>query len=298
MMRFEYDPQLVEQTTFLAARSDPEKECAMHELLDPLYKIGDAELRQRAFREVYGELFRRFGLDQIVPAYARTFPLLSGRLGRCIVREAERRRAQSADLYRDKTGGRANNGEQVLIIALCPECLLDQDRLRPWLYRQLRHIEDMVDEGFAYECDLPAAPAVQQNLIRDRYAVLWDIFVEGRLIQSERLCNDGVGGLWLSFSKSFARDGRTPPKATFERLMASVGLTHAQLLAWATEPCRLLDEGIGGSNDHDDTKSGTVRANPLPSKRVLADHDALCRDYTFSDAASDWSAARRPEYGR
>ena len=260
MMRFEYDPQLVEQATFLAARSNPGNECAMHELLDPLYRIGDTELRQSAFREAYSQLFRGFGLHQIVPAYAWTFPLLSGRLERCIVREAERRRAQSADLYRDKSEGRTNGGEQVLIIALCPECLVDQDRLRPWLNRQLRHIEDMVDERFAYECELPAGTAVQQNLIRDRYAILWDIFVESRLIRSAVLCSDGVGGLWLSFSRAFARDGRTPSKAVFERLLAAENLTHTQLMSWATDPCHLLEEGEGGGNGGSESAVACVMA--------------------------------------
>jgi len=260
MMKFDYDPQLVEQATFLAARSSPGHECAMHELLDPLYRIGDAELRQRAFREAYGELFRRFGLDKIVPGYAGAFPLLSRRLGRCIVREAERRRAQSADIYRDKTGGQIDNGEQVLIIALCPECLVDQDRLRPWLYRQLRHIEDMVDERFAYECELPAGSPVQQNLIRDRYAILWDIFVEGRLIQTGAFGADAVEGLWKSFSRTFTRDGRTPSKAAFERLLAAENLTHAQFMSWATEPCQLLEEGEGGSNGESKSVAACVMA--------------------------------------
>lgn len=248
MMRFEYDPQLVEQATFLAARSDPGNECAMHEFLDPLYKISDAELRQRAFREAYGELFRRFGLDQIVPAYARAFPLLSRELRRCLVREAERRRAQSADLYSDKSKDRTNDGERVLIIALCPECLVDQVRLSPWLYRQLRHVEDMVDERFGYKCELPGASSVQQNLIRDRYAILWDIFVECRLIRTGVLGEHGVGGLWLSFAKTFTRDGRAPSKAVFERLLAAADLTHIQLMSWATQPCHLLEEGEEGSN--------------------------------------------------
>jgi hypothetical protein len=100
----------------------------------------------------------------------------------------------------------------VLIIALCPECLVDRDRLRPWLYRQLRHIEDMVDGRFGYECALPVAPAVQQNLIRDRYALLWDVFVEGRLIRAGSIERDGVGALGQSFDRIFARSGALPPR--------------------------------------------------------------------------------------
>lgn len=247
MMRFEYGPQLVEQATFLASRSDPERECAMHELLDPLFRIDDTESRQRAFRDAYGVLFRRFGLDEIVPAQARAFPLLRTRLGRCIVREAERRRAQSADLYRDKSKEGTNDGERVLIIALCPECLVDQDRLCPWLLRQLRHIEDMVDERFGYECELPGASAVQQNLIRDRYGLLWDIFVECRLLRSGRISGDGVGALRRSFEKAFTRDGQSPSRVDFDRLLKRDDLTHAQLMSWAAEPYLLPKEEKGGN---------------------------------------------------
>lgn len=248
MMKFEYDPRLVEQATFLAARRVPERECAMHERLDPLYRIADAESRQRAFREAYSELFRRLGLDRIVPAFVLEFPLLSGRIGRCIVREADRRRAQSVDLYRDTSGDGANGDERVLIIALCPECLVDQDRLRPWLYRQLRHIEDMVDERFEYERELPGTSTAQRNLVRDRYALLWDIFVEGRLIRSGILTRDGTVGLQASFDSVFSQGSASPSRLGFEWLLDQDGLTHAQLMSWAVEPHRFPGEEKGGSS--------------------------------------------------
>lgn len=260
MMKFEYDPQLVEQATFLAARSVPESECATHQLLDPLYRITDAESRQCAFREAYGELFRRFELDRIVPALVLEFPLLSGRIGRCIVREAERRRAQSVDLYSDKSGGGANGVDRALIIALCPECLLDLKRLRPWLRRQLRHIEDMVDERFGYDRELPGASAAQQNLIRDRYALLWDIFVEGRLARSGALNVDGVAGLRASFERVFAQGGASPSRLDFEWLLGQDGLTHAQLMSWAVEPLRPSGEKKGGSSGERETASVVAMA--------------------------------------
>ncbi len=251
MMRYEYDPQLVEQATFLAARRDPGKECVLHETLDPLYKIVDAELRQRTFREVHGELFRKFDLDQIVPAYVRTFRFVNERLGRCIIREAERSRAQSVDLYRQKSADSDGVGERVLIVALCPECLLDPDRLGPWLYRQLQHVEDMVDDGFAYESELPDVPAVQQNLIRDRYAVLWDMIVEGRLVRSGKLPGSAVDGLWKPFSKAFTRDGRGPSRITFGEIMGANDLTHTQLMTWAMDPGAMVEDEKGGREGRD-----------------------------------------------
>lgn len=249
MMTFEYDPRFVEQATFFAVRNDPERECIMHEALDPLYRIHDPELRQREFRRAYGDLFRRFDLDRIVPSYTRSFPLLSERLGRCLVREADRRKSQSADLYREKSPGSTADGERVLIIALCPDCLMDADRLGPWMYRQLRHIEDMVDDRFAYECELPPAPAIQRNLMRDRYALLWDIFVEGRLLRSDMIGHDGVGALNASFDKVFARNGSMPAATIFDRMMNVDDLTHPMLVRWAKEPERLFAELLDEKND-------------------------------------------------
>jgi hypothetical protein len=260
MMRFEYDPRFVEEAAFLAARRDPEKECALHERLDPLYGIADAEWRQRVFREAYGELFGRFGLDRIIPAHVRTFPLMTDRIDRCIVREAVHGRAQSVDLYGKKSDDREKGRRPTLIMALCPESFVDWERISPWLYRQLRHVEDMVDDGFAYDAQLPAASPMRRNLIRDRYSVLWDLFVEGRLIRSGVLDNNAVEKLWSSFLAAFTRDGRAPSRAIFERLLTDDGLTHPRLLTWATEPGRWLADEEGKSNDRDESEPAHAAA--------------------------------------
>ncbi len=240
MIRFEYDPQLVEQATFLAARQDAEKECTLHETLDRLYCIDDGELRQRLFREWNGGLFRRFGLDQVVPSYVRGFPLINGGLERCVVREADRARAQSVDLYREKSGGETALGHRVMIVALCPDAFLEPGRLGPWLYRQLQHIEDMLEERFAYEPNLPDLAAPRQNAVRDRYAAIWDVYVEGRLIRSGKLQEDNVQRLWPVFCKAFPSDAVSTVRGMFEKVLAADVLTHPQILAWATEPRRLF----------------------------------------------------------
>ncbi|MEK6799926.1 MAG: hypothetical protein AABZ12_13245 [Planctomycetota bacterium] len=256
-MRFEYDPHLVEQATFLVAQRNPERECVLHEVLDPLYRINDPETRQRAFRDAYAALFQRFGLDHLVPSYIREFPLAATQLNHCIVREAERSRAQSVDLYTKQSDDPEGGGERVLILALCPESLLAPQRLTPWMYRQLQHVEDMVDQRFAYERKLPSASVVKQNLIRDRYAVLWDVYVEGRLNRSGKLPDEAVG-LWRSFSKAFARNGISPPRIAFDSLWDADGLTHAQLMAWATDPAALLKDGEQG--DHQRTEDALACA--------------------------------------
>jgi hypothetical protein len=106
----------------------------------------------------------------------------------------------------------------------------------------------MLDGRFAYDPNLPVLPAVQQNIIRDRYAALWDVFVEGRLIRSGRLRNDDVNRVWGAFAKAFARNKDAAPRRVFEKLLGASELTHAQLLRWATQPDCLLGKGDGGEN--------------------------------------------------
>lgn len=264
-MRYEYDPNLVEQATFLAARGHSEKECALHELLDPLYKFSDPELRQRAFREAYGELFRRFGLEQVVPSHVRRFDLITLQLGRCVVREAERSRAQCVDLYRENPEDSKGTGGRVLILALSPESILDEARLGPWLLRQLQHVEDMLDDRFAYECELPGDSAMQRNLIRDRYAVLWDIFVESRLSGSGMVLHSDMDAMWRTFTKAFTRAGRDSSRAVFEKLWSAERLTHGQLLAWATDPNVLLEADEEGRNELNTVESAFAETSCLNS---------------------------------
>lgn len=236
MIHYEYDPQLVEQATFLTARQDAEKECALHEALDKLYRTDDLELKQRLFREAFAELFCRFGLDRVIPACVQDFPLITTRLGRCIIREAERARAQSVDLYREKSRSTAEFAGQVMIMALCPNALVKPMRMAPWLYRQLQHVEDMLDERFAYTPDLPQASVPQQNALRQRYAAVWDIYVEGRLLRAGKIDQGNVPELWSAFCKAFACDVGEPARTQFESLLASGSLTHPQILAWAEAP--------------------------------------------------------------
>lgn len=232
-IRLDYDPRFVEQATFLAARGAPERECALHEKTDPLYRIDDAELRQRAFREAYAELFRQFGLERPVTTVIMEFPLIRERLPRGVIHEADRRRSQAVDLVTEN--GFASSGGRVLMIALCPEVLLDRDVLEPWLRRELLHVEDMLDEAFGYSDDVPGDSPCERNLVRERYGVLWNIYVEGRLRRMGKISSDDENRLWGLFARAFARHGQPPDYHAFARILNSDRLTHSQLMRWARQ---------------------------------------------------------------
>jgi hypothetical protein len=137
-------------------------------------------------------------------------------------------------------------GGQVMIIALCPESLLNETRLSAWLYRQLQHVEDMLDGSFGYEAKLPEVPAPRQNVLRDRYAAIWDVYVEARLVRSGKVVGHDCEAQWHAFCKAFSCDARSMAHGAFEKLWGMGSLTHPQILAWASEP-GLLFQGEGES---------------------------------------------------
>jgi hypothetical protein len=81
-------------------------------------------------------------------------------------------------------------------------------------------LEDMVDPAFEYspDLDLPQASIGQQRLARERYRVLWDISIDGRLIRSRRATTGTQEKRRQDFTAAF----RFWPEAKQEEMFAAV----------------------------------------------------------------------------
>jgi hypothetical protein len=251
MIRMEYDPNLVEQTVFLAARRDARLECDLHQAVDPFYKMADEEGRSRAFREVTGEFFRRLHLDRIVPSFVAERPLIGQHIRACVVFEAAHGKAQSADVFVKEESAGGEQTQRTLVIRLCPESLLDAARLAPWLRRELLHAEDMVDPVFGYSVNDIAGEPHERRLVLDRYRVLWDIYVEARLVREGRSEAAKAPRLWEGFVRALTYREHRPSREAFEMFLCTDRLTHRQLLGWASDPrslCPACDGDTGERN--------------------------------------------------
>ena len=67
-------------------------------MTDPIYEIADEELRQRAFAPVYRDFFTKLGLDKLIADLMAERPFIGESIDRCVVREAARTKAESAEL--------------------------------------------------------------------------------------------------------------------------------------------------------------------------------------------------------
>jgi len=234
-MHFVYHPDLVEQVIFLVTRASAERECEWHTQVDRLFAIQDFETRNAAFGKAHGDHFTAWKLAEEFESLLR---VLSGscKLHRCAMVPAGRRRSQKVDLLVKTESGHT---ERTLFIQVRPESILEPKPLVPWLRRELMQVADMLDDKFGYEPDAIVGSSWERKLRQDRYLVLWQINVEGRLLRAGHADGKELTALRAAFNKALRHQGSEPALREFERVLHAEALTHAELLAWATEPQRL-----------------------------------------------------------
>ena len=184
-----YDAVLVEESVLLAERRLSAAQAATFRAeRDRIYDVDDPDEREARFDELHGRFFLQLGLDRPLHDVLADRPELLLRTRGCRVLPAVSRQEETADLRVevDATAERT----PTIVVRLRPQSLLDQEALRTLLRRELLHVADMLDPTFGYIRELPSVetdPAVV-NLLRERYRVLWDATIDGRL------CREGLLG--------------------------------------------------------------------------------------------------------
>lgn len=223
----EFDPRLVEAAVLGAVR-EPAHERAFHAERDDLYGITESEPRDAAFDALHARWFVRLGLDRPFRDAIGEEPRVAAGCGRWLVAAARGVGDEAGDLLV------GSDVRPTLLVRVTPGTVAVVERLWPLLRRELLHAADMLAPGFGYAAALPlgAGSGGRERSIRDNYRVLWNAYVDGRLVRlgalpgtvrAERLCE---------FERAFPHLGlRTG--AAFEEFFGGQGLTHAVLMAFA-----------------------------------------------------------------
>ena len=257
MMTVEYDQVLVEQATFLAVRQSADLEREFHRVIDPLYEMtdrkcgsADEESRQRAFAAVFRDYFAKLKLDRLIEGLLAERPLIQAHVGSCLVREAPRRKDESAELFVQETKSDTTPPTRTLVIQACPQSLnrkcgsaVDLEAFTLRMRRELLHVSDMLEPRFEYDRTAISGLPAQQNLVRDRYAVLWDMYVEGRLIREGRSDDANAARLERGFRRVFSGHVTQFGCDAFQKVIEAEQLTHPTLIAWARDPGGLFARG-------------------------------------------------------
>lgn len=270
--RLAYDAGLVEEVVLRAETRLPrsEADCFRAER-DRIYPWEDPDEREARFEELHGRWFLRLRLDGPLHAALAEQPEILCRVSGCRVLRAVAKRDEGADLHDDLSARPVGSGASApaLILRLRPESLLEPDRLLSLLRRELQQVADMLDPAFGYERELSACaldPAAA-GLLRERYRVLWDATVEGRLSRRYGLDPTAREARRSEFSRAFPALGKDAD-AAFAVWFKACRPSHAAILEFARAAGLIpgvLSRAIAAGGSSAATDSSDQAALPIPA---------------------------------
>ncbi len=192
---------------------------------DALYEKYLPEHRAEAFAALDTRMFRELPQHDAFAAALRDAGPLPG------VQEVRVTGARGSEEGADL----ATTGE-LAMLRLGPGRLRgDVDGLRAFLLHELSHLVDLLDPGFGYRREDPAPGEMRSwaNLVRDRYRVLWNASVDGRLARrGETLPGTGEARR-NELRRVFAGLGAAAAERLFEETWNGRLCGHRALLAAA-----------------------------------------------------------------
>lgn len=241
-MQLRYDEDFIEAAAFLCTsgqrKSVPSLQIArFHREREKLYAILDPDERNTAFFNLHLDWFREWGLEKLITDLLKEFPLLPEKLSVLAVRKTRNKNDDGAELYVNETGQRS------AILALRPDSFERDAALRDYVRHEFTHLSDMLDPAFGYAptLDLPGLNGAQMRLARERYRLLWDITIDGRLAAAGRAPIQPREQHAAAFARGYSFWPNDRQTESFESLWHDAAPNHANFLALIADPRGLRD---------------------------------------------------------
>lgn len=236
-MQLRYDEDFVEAAAFLCASGrrkgvPPLQIARFHRAREKLYAILDPDERNTAFFRLHLDWFHEWGLENLITDLLKEFPLLPKMLSVLAVRKTRGKTDEGAELYVNDSGQRS------AILALRPESFARDAALRDYVRHEFMHLSDMLDPAFGYlpTLDLPGLNGAQQRLARERYRLLWDITIDGRLAATGHQPMAPREQHAAAFARGYSFWPAERQTETFAALWSTAAPSHASFLALIADP--------------------------------------------------------------
>lgn len=241
-MQLRYDEDFVEAAVFLCAsgrrKGAPALQVArFHRERERLYQVLDPDERNAAFFGLHLDWFREWGLESPLVKIVAEFPLVREKIGALAVRKTTAKKDEGAELYVNETGART------ALLALRLERFLDLPSLEQYLRHEFTHLHDMLDPAFGYQpvLELPGLNPAQRRLAAERYRLIWDITIDGRLACAGKLPDGSREAYAMAFARSYSFWPEAKQEETFARLWTEPSPSHAAFLDLIADPRGLRD---------------------------------------------------------
>jgi hypothetical protein len=210
----EFDSRLVEDAVMLSEDGlHPLARVRFRRERDLIYRLEDPEDRDRAFSVFHHGWFDRMEIGEPVARRIREHWDRISVTRRCLVMPASSPRDQDADLRTDAPIDSASDAEleerSSVLIRVCVTTLADRETLERFLDHELLHVTDMLDPSFGYRTELPAAEGgpARARRTQDRYRILWDCTIDGRLHRDGKLPATAAVRCRAEFERGFPELG-------------------------------------------------------------------------------------------
>ncbi|MFQ5713428.1 MAG: hypothetical protein ACE5GU_05305 [Candidatus Scalinduaceae bacterium] len=255
-----YDQQLVDDIVYKGlAEKERVGDLALyneyHEKRDAIYEI-EQEKRSKKFKELDKEFFNRLGYDGYVAEMFDEFPNI-----RETVEEVHVRRATT----KQNEGSNVVDEGRKIIIRLYPELFIEGKEIRKVLRHELMHVSDMMDEKFGYKADdeFGFSP-MEERIIRDRYRLFWDIYVDGRLVNKGLETTATREERKREFDSFFSKILEESRELIFKKIWdAEETLTHDRMVELSKDINKVLALAAGSSSAEELVEE-TKKLGPLP----------------------------------
>jgi hypothetical protein len=233
----QYDPRFIEETVFHAQR-DRYVSVELEEARNRIYEVAEADERENLFNDLNRSWFVRLGLGKTIEQALQEQAIIIEQVENCVIVRATRSKEEGAELFVAQDANQNNLEHRTLRVLLRPESLFDAKALTLFLRHEFFHIADMLDAAFAYEPTLPKAEGgpTYDTLITNRYRVLWDVTISGRMLQ-RGWCDASVREQQFSdFVHAFPMLQEDRLDELFSRFFDSEQPKHADLACFAFDP--------------------------------------------------------------
>ncbi len=266
-MDIRYDSVLMEAMVTQEMRDREEKGYSSlsrqyHAHSDPLYKIDSLGERSKAFRALFQKLFVKWRLGRIFDDAIEEFPLFED-VELTYFKMTSYRKNAGADLMAKNREA----GPRVIMVQVLASYLNDKAGLRDFLRHEFMHVSDILDEAFRYEEALTeGVPA--ESWVMDRYRLLWDMHIDGRLSGEGKLPANGKTRHLEEFDRLYRKVPEQQRGAVFEWIWNAGHLTHGDILDLAKDTMALMRKaGIADGLDISETdlsEGANLPGSPCP----------------------------------
>jgi hypothetical protein len=235
--RIEYQPQLIEEAVLRAIAGHLEEERFRQER-DTIYELADLENREKRFQQLHERWFNQLGLVDPMRKVFELWPILKTSTQRCLLVKARSNKEMGADLHVALGEPNQPKREQrTILVKVTPELFCQSFPFLNFLRHEILHIVDMVDPNFGYEPDFPktASSPVYGRFLQERYRVLWDITVDGRLYQKGWLPSSARESHWRIFKRTFSGSEKDL-ELVFSYFFDQESPAHRELILFAQHP--------------------------------------------------------------